>query len=85
MAAAVSAHTLSFSPRSVTIAAGGTVTWTWDDSADSLLHNVTGDGFTSGDPTPKGRYSFTFATPGTYTYFCVVHQSSGMRGTVTVQ
>ena len=81
----MTAHTLSFSPTSVTIAAGGTVTWTWDDSTDSIVHNVRGDGFRSGDPAEKGRFSFTFMTPGTYAFFCEVHQASRMRGTVVVQ
>lgn len=34
---------------------------------------------------PKGEsYSHTFETPGTYTYVCTPHASSGMIGTVTV-
>lgn len=34
---------------------------------------------------PEGEsYSYTFETPGTYTYVCIPHTSSGMIGTVTV-
>jgi plastocyanin len=49
------------------------------------MHNVFGDGFTSGDPATKGSYSFTFAEPGTYTYYCIVHRASGMTGTIIVE
>jgi len=36
------------------------------------------------DPTPTLSYTHTFATPGTYNYFCVHHASIGMNGVVIV-
>ena len=70
------------------IAAGTTVRWTWVDSP----HNVTSTGAPSfpGRPASAGAgtvYQFTFATPGTYAYYCTEHgqPTSGMRGTVVVQ
>jgi plastocyanin len=73
----------SFSPNSVTIAAGGTVAWTI--SGDD--HNVT---FTGAAPpggniptTGSGTISRSFPTAGRYDYFCTRH--SGMTGAVTVQ
>ncbi len=80
----------SFSPQHITIAAGGTVTWTWS-SAVVITHNVTPDAtepVTSGTPvTGPNSYQFTFTTPGSYMYYCVVHGAPGgvgMFGTVTV-
>ena len=80
----------SFSPQHVTIAAGGTVTWTWS-AGGVIFHNVTPDAtepVTSGAATPgPNSYPFTFNTPGVYMYYCVVHGAPngiGMFGTVTV-
>lgn len=74
-------------PATVTIAVGGIVTWSNDDTA---AHTVT-----SGNPTggPSGvfdsslvmaasTFQFTFDKAGTYDYFCMVHP--WMTGTVKV-
>lgn len=43
------------------------------------------EGHKSYQVVPKGEtYEYTFETPGTYTYVCIPHASSGMVGTVTV-
>jgi plastocyanin len=43
------------------------------------------EGHKSYQIVPKGEsYSYTFETPGTYTYVCIPHTSSGMIGTVMV-
>jgi plastocyanin len=34
---------------------------------------------------PGEDYSFTFETPGRYSYYCILHLSDGMRGTVIVK
>jgi len=74
---------LKFDPSTVTITAGGVVTWTF-----ALQHNVTFD-----DPqlvqngnignTSSGSVARTFPTAGTYNYHCTLH--SGMSGQVKVQ
>jgi plastocyanin len=74
----------SFSPPSVAITAGGTVTWQFSGA----VHNVTfGANQPAGGNIPDqvvgNAASRTFATPGTYTYECTNH--SGMTGTVVVQ
>lgn len=76
-----------FSPASITISAGQTVTWTWT-STGAVSHSVESTGspsFTSSSvQSGNGKtYSFTFNNPGTYTYDCAVH-GVGMSGTVTV-
>jgi len=80
----------SYSPASVTIAAGGSVTWTW--AANSLSHSVhwlTAPGTLPSDSPTMTSGTFTspagsFNTPGTYTYECIVHGSL-MTGQVIVQ
>jgi plastocyanin len=62
---------VSFVPTSVTIRAGQTVEWRWDDS--SLPQNVTfAAGFHSATQT-SGSYSHTFDTPGVYPYTSTIH------------
>ena len=75
----------SFSPGSVTIAKGGTVTWT--NEAGKVAHNVT-FAATTGAPAnipnmTSGSTSRSFATSGSYSYQCTNHP--GMNGTVSVQ
>jgi plastocyanin len=72
----------SFSPGTLTINAGQTVTWT---NNDSMAHTVTSnDGlFDSGNMVSGATFSFTFNTAGTYNYYCAYH--GGMTGKVIVQ
>ncbi len=72
-----------FTPASVTIPAGGTVTWQFVES----VHNVTFRGGAPpggdiGDQNPGNAVSRSFPSAGTYSYDCTRH--SGMIGTVVV-
>jgi plastocyanin len=81
--ATVTTPNLTFAPPSVTIAAGGTVTWQFSGNT----HNVT---FTAAQPPggnipdqPAGSsQSRTFTSAGSYGYVCTRHSS--MSGTVVV-
>jgi plastocyanin len=78
----VSMKDIKFNPGTVTIKAGGKVTWTNDDSVG---HDVTADDFESGSPggiDGGSTFSHTFKKPGTYDYVCSVHP--GMKGAVKV-
>jgi plastocyanin len=78
----VSMKDIKFNPGTVTIKAGGKVTWTNDDSVG---HDVTADDFESGSPggiDGGSTFSHTFKKAGTYNYVCSVHP--GMEGTVKV-
>ena len=68
-----------FSPSPVTVNAGSTVTWI---NNDTVTHTATADdqSFTSGLLKKTTSWSHTFATPGTFTYFCEIHPE--MTGTV---
>jgi plastocyanin len=71
----------AYMPGTIEISAGTTVTWTNNDSAP---HTVTDDGgaFQSGKMDQGATFSFTFDTPGTYTYHCEFH--ANMTATVIV-
>jgi plastocyanin len=74
---------IKFDPASVTVSAGDTVTWT---NEDSVGHDVTGDGFKSGDPgglQNGDTFEHTFDKAGTFDYVCTVHP--GMEGSVKVK
>ena len=74
--------TFVFSPASVTIGVGGSVTWTWQGGT---FHDVGSSVFAS-DPAGiknSGTYRVTFSTAGTFSYFCSIHV--GMTGVVVVR
>ena len=78
----VTIQDFKFSPNTLTVPVGTTVTWT---NADSTQHTVTADdgSFDSGPLDPGATFSQTFTTAGTFTYHCNIH--SNMTATVTVQ
>jgi plastocyanin len=71
----------AFSPATITVAAGTTITWT---NKDSFNHTVTSNSplFDSGAMGNGGTFSYTFTAAGTYPYHCSLHLS--MTGTVIV-
>jgi plastocyanin len=82
-AASVSIDNFTFTPPTVTVRAGTTVTWT---NKDDIPHGIAA----TNNAFPRSKaldtddsYSFTFTTPGTYQYFCYVHPH--MTGTIVVQ
>lgn len=72
---------MAFTPDSITVKAGSTVTWTNNDGA---AHNVTADNnsFSSGTLTAGKTFSQTFNTAGTFKYKCTIHPN--MTGVVIV-
>lgn len=73
---------LAFSPDTVAVSAGTTVTWT---NSDTLTHTVdTEDGtLDSGNLENGGEFSFTFDEAGTFDYFCAIHPT--MTGSIVVE
>jgi plastocyanin len=78
----VSIENFSFSPVSVTVKKGATVTWTNNDTTAHTVTADTGNTFDSGTLENGKTFSFTFNTAGTFKYHCNFH--SDMHGTVTV-
>ena len=79
----------NFSPASLTVAAGTTITFM---NADTAVHNVdftnvpSGSAVAAGTTSPNlkngATYTVTLTTPGTYTYVCDFH--NWMKATITV-
>jgi plastocyanin len=82
VANSVSIVNMSFSPASLTVPLGTTVTW---KNNDGMTHTVTSDvtGFDSGDISMGGTYSKVFSVAGTYSYHCTIHPA--MKGTIVVK
>lgn len=83
----VSEIDFAFLPREITIPAGTTVIWVNDEQPK---HTATADdgAFDSGDQSLGDSYSYTFAEPGSYPYFCRYHGDEGgvgMAGVITVK
>ncbi len=70
--AIVEIHNMKFNPATLTVAAGTKVTWVNEDNSP---HTVTDKGkvFRSAGLDTKDSFSYTFASPGEFTYFCTIH------------
>ena len=80
-------QSLNFQPSSVTVAKGGTVTWTNNDK--NIPHTVTSVSAPAGAASFDSRqmnytatFKVTFSVDGTYNYVCSYHP--WMHGTVIV-
>ncbi|HWK28624.1 MAG TPA: plastocyanin/azurin family copper-binding protein [Solirubrobacter sp.] len=78
-ATTVSVADNTFSPKTVTIARGGTVTWRW---TGKKAHNVVGPGFAS-RLQKSGTYRRKLTKKGTISYRCTLHR--GMEGKIRVK
>jgi plastocyanin len=94
----INLSSLMFDPASTTVPVGTTVTWRNDepithtitsgrfigvDQTTGLRSSQDPDGTFEATLPGKGEtFSFAFTKPGTYTYYCDIHQ--GMNATITV-
>jgi plastocyanin len=78
----ISAKDFMFSPATVTVKAGSTVTWT---NLDDEPHTVFSDAglFRSSALDTKDSFSYKFDKAGTYHYLCTIHPR--MVGTIVVE
>jgi plastocyanin len=85
-AAATHSITISgyaFAPAAMTITAGDTVTWTNEDQAPHDVTTTSAPAAIHGATMGKGQsWSYTFTTPGRYSYICSIHPD--MTATLTV-
>jgi 3',5'-cyclic-AMP phosphodiesterase len=72
----------AFTPKSLTVKVGATVTWT---NRDDIPHVVlsTEKKFSSPVLDTDQAFSFRFQEPGSYPYFCKIHPT--MTGTIVVE
>ncbi|HEY3427139.1 MAG TPA: plastocyanin/azurin family copper-binding protein [Acidimicrobiia bacterium] len=82
----VSASDFSFSPATVTVSVGDSVTWTLAGGAHTTSSGSAPDldGLWDQALTADEPFTFTFEEPGTYEYFCRFH-ADFMTGTVIVE
>jgi len=94
----INLSSLMFNPSTTTVEVGTTVSWRNDeaithtvtsgrfegvDKTTGLRSSQDPDGTFEGKLAGKGKtFSFTFTKPGSYTYYCDIHQ--GMNATISV-
>ena len=81
--ASVSIDNFTFGPESLTVKAGTTVTWINKDDIPHGIASSSNDFAKSKALDTDDNYSFTFARPGTFRYFCYLHPH--MTGTIVVK
>jgi plastocyanin len=79
----IAIENFSFSPSTLTLSVGGTMTWTNHDKVPHVVSSA--DNQLKKSPLLKTGQSFshTFATTGTYSYFCSIHPR--MTGKIIVK
>ena len=88
-AATVTVATFAFAPDPLEVAAGTTITFTNEDAID---HTVTAgtreapepDTFDGSLPEQGATFELTLDQPGTYDYFCQIHDGPGMTAQIVV-
>ena len=70
-----------FSPATVSVKKGDTVTWSF--RRDAAPHNAKGSGGISSRTMRTGTYKKKFTRSGTFRYVCTLHKN--MKGTVRVR
>ena len=79
----LSIHNFTFTPQTLIVKAGTTVTWI---NKDDIPHGIASSNNAfkkSGALDTDDNFSFTFTTPGTYQYFCYLHPH--MVGSIVVE
>jgi plastocyanin len=74
----------SFSPATVTIQAGQSVTWSWVSGFHSVVSDSTPKAFADSAQQASGQFTVKFPTAGSFPYHCGIHGAM-MTGTIVVQ
>jgi plastocyanin len=83
----------SFNPESVSLLAGGMVTWTWIGQGHTVT-SVLNPSFAANTAVESAPFTLgpiVFPAAGSFRYVCTVHgglangQTTGMRGVIVVQ
>ena len=72
-----------FTPDSLDVPAGATVTWVNHDNVEHTVTSTDDGGIKQSIPGNGGKFRHTFSQPGSYAYYC--HWHSSMRGTINVR
>jgi plastocyanin len=93
-ASSVSIQNFAFTPKTLTVSPGTTVTWTNNDptvhnivsTASLSLNSATTSKFASSTLSQGQTFSFTFAKKGAYFYECSIHKAlAAMHAVVVVK
>jgi plastocyanin len=83
----------SFTPATLSVTSGNTVTWTWNTCSGGdgygsgqtcVNHDILFDDGTTSGTLSQGSYQRKSTTAGTYAYHCSIH-GAAMSGKVVVQ
>lgn len=80
---AVTIDNFTFNPKTLTVKAGTTVTWSNKDDIPHGIASANNAFKRSQALDTDDSYSFKFTTPGSYVYFCYIHPN--MTGTIVVE
>ena len=78
----ISVDNFTFGPQTIIVQVNSTVTWVNHDDVPHVIASTDGV-FRSKALDTDDKFSFTFAKPGAYAYFCAIHPK--MVGKVVVQ
>ena len=79
----VNIASFDYSPKTVKVKAGSTITWTNQDKAEHTAQtDDAAKGFDTKDLKTGDTKEITFDAPGTYSYYCIYHRF--MTGKVEV-
>lgn len=78
----VTIDNFSFSPMTLEVKPGATITWVNKDDIPHVVASTTSL-FKSRALDTDGTFTFTFSEPGTYEYYCSVHPK--MTGKIVVK
>lgn len=73
---------VTLTPRTIDVATGGTVTWHDDDLTAHQLVSLAPNVMQSPRLEIGASYAQVFPSPGSYPYYCTIHNT--MKGTVIV-
>jgi plastocyanin len=76
--------TNAFTPATLTVHAGDSVTWNWVTGFHSVVSDSTPKAFADSRAQASGQFTAMFPTAGTYPYHCGIHGTM-MTGTIVVQ
>jgi plastocyanin len=79
---AVTIDNFTFGPQLIKVKTGDIVTWTNHDDIPHTVRSTTA-AFKSNALDTDEKFSFTFAAPGKYDYFCSLHPT--MTGSIVVE
>ena len=80
---AIEISNFAFSPQTVTLNAGDSISWINKDSAPHTITSNSGKELVSSSLASGQSYSHTFNVVGTYEYHCSIHTT--MKGVIIVK